>query len=372
MPSLLIWSATAFDEPVPTATQDHDRGDADQDAEHRERRAQLVRDDAADRDAQVVAPRSSTLAAARRVGEDQAVAQADRRRCARAGDVLLVRDHDDRAAGAVHLARRSSMTSAEATLSRLPVGSSARISAGFVTSARATAARCCWPPESSFGTCRARSARPTAASAASARARRSRRPDAHVGERQLDVRERRGARDQVEALEDEADLAAAHARERRASSSVAHVDAVEPVPAARRHVEAADDVHQRRLARARRAHDRDEVAALDGQRDAAQRVHLDVADRVRLDDLTQLDDGRGEPRPRAAAARATALTVAGSRAAAAETAAAEAAASAERRRSATRSTTSSRRPRPSARRRRRRPSRRSAISVVDVADEPGA
>src|SRR6185436_14788268 len=52
--------------------------------------------------------------------------------------------------------------------SRLPVGSSARISAGSVTSARAMATRCCCPPESSLGWWSRRSARPTRARAASA------------------------------------------------------------------------------------------------------------------------------------------------------------------------------------------------------------
>src|SRR5206468_4605048 len=37
--------------------------------------------------------------------------------------------------------------------SRLPVGSSANITVGFETSARAIATRCCWPPESSDGRC---------------------------------------------------------------------------------------------------------------------------------------------------------------------------------------------------------------------------
>ena len=45
--------------------------------------------------------------------------------------------------------------------SRLPVGSSANITVGRETSARATATRCCWPPESSEGRCESRSARPT-------------------------------------------------------------------------------------------------------------------------------------------------------------------------------------------------------------------
>ncbi len=57
--------------------------------------------------------------------------------------------------------------------SRFPVGSSARIIAGSVTSARAIATRCCWPPDSSPGLCSARSPSPTRASAASACSRRS-------------------------------------------------------------------------------------------------------------------------------------------------------------------------------------------------------
>jgi hypothetical protein len=61
-----------------------------------------------------------------------------------------------------------------ALVSRFPVGSSARIIAGLVTSARAMATRCCCPPESWLGRCPARSARPTSRSAANAGARRSR------------------------------------------------------------------------------------------------------------------------------------------------------------------------------------------------------
>ncbi len=45
--------------------------------------------------------------------------------------------------------------------SRLPVGSSAKITVGRETSARAIATRCCCPPESSAGRWRRRSPRPT-------------------------------------------------------------------------------------------------------------------------------------------------------------------------------------------------------------------
>ena len=44
--------------------------------------------------------------------------------------------------------RRKPSTSAPERESRLPVGSSAKITSGRATSARAQATRCCWPPES--------------------------------------------------------------------------------------------------------------------------------------------------------------------------------------------------------------------------------
>ena len=46
---------------------------------------------------------------------------------------------------------------AAGVVSRLPVGSSAKITVGRETSARAIATRCCWPPESSAGRCLRRS-----------------------------------------------------------------------------------------------------------------------------------------------------------------------------------------------------------------------
>ena len=49
------------------------------------------------------------------------------------------------------------MISSRVSSSRLPVGSSARTTFGFFTSARAIATRCCCPPDISPGRCRARS-----------------------------------------------------------------------------------------------------------------------------------------------------------------------------------------------------------------------
>lgn len=46
-----------------------------------------------------------------------------------------------------------SITSLPLLLSRLPVGSSARISLGLLTTARATATRCCCPPDNCCGKC---------------------------------------------------------------------------------------------------------------------------------------------------------------------------------------------------------------------------
>jgi hypothetical protein len=47
--------------------------------------------------------------------------------------------------------RMKSRISAPARESRLPVGSSAKMISGRLASARATATRCCWPPDSSLG-----------------------------------------------------------------------------------------------------------------------------------------------------------------------------------------------------------------------------
>ena len=66
--------------------------------------------------------------------------------------------------------RSRSMTAAPERLSRLPVGSSARISDGSPTRARAIATRCRSPPESFEGRCRSRWPRPTRSSARLARA----------------------------------------------------------------------------------------------------------------------------------------------------------------------------------------------------------
>ena len=94
-------------------------------------------------------------------------------------------------------------------------------------------------------------------------------PPADEQQRQLDVLDRGQRRQQVEELEHEADLAAAQARELGLAQLVDAL-AVEPDLAGRRAIEAGEEVEQRRLAAPARAHDRDELAALDREVDAAQ------------------------------------------------------------------------------------------------------
>ena len=110
------------------------------------------------------------------------------------------------------LRRSSSSTSAPEWESRLPVGSSAKTIRGRLTSARATATRCCWPPESSLGLWSSRSARLDRVDDAAV--------PLGVGlaagdrQRQQDVLLRGQRRHQVVGLEDEADLVAAQLGER--------------------------------------------------------------------------------------------------------------------------------------------------------------
>ena len=82
---------------------------------------------------------------------------------------------------------------------------------------------------------------------------------------------------QVEALEDEADLGVADDGA-LVAAELRDVGAVEDVRAGGRAVEAADDVHQRRLAGAGRSHDGHELAGVDAQVDAVERAHFDLAE----------------------------------------------------------------------------------------------
>src|SRR5205085_5943250 len=110
----------------------------------------------------------------------------------------------------------------------------------------------------------------------------------------LDVVDRAHPRDQVERLKDKADLPVANPGE-LVLGQVGDVIAVEDVGARAREVEAADDVHQRALAGARRSHDRDEFSFRDMERDTFERRDLDVAGAVELGDPLE---GDHPPAPR--------------------------------------------------------------------------
>ncbi len=111
---------------------------------------------------------------------------------------------------------------------------------------------------------------------------------------QRDVLGRGERRDEVERLEDEADAVAAQLRE-LAVVELRDVGVADEHGARGEVVEPGDAVHQRRLARARRAHDRGEAAGgeLDGH--AVEGADLVLAAAV---DLDGVDDAGGRRAPR--------------------------------------------------------------------------
>ena len=133
VPSASIWLRTwrlrALAEPD---GEDH-RGDADEDAEHRQRRAQPV-----DADRLEPGPAACPASSCRHRPRRRVRVERSRRRgCAttrraRRGHVGLVGDQHDRAAGCGAARRAGRARRRSRRESRLPVGSSARISAGSV------------------------------------------------------------------------------------------------------------------------------------------------------------------------------------------------------------------------------------------------
>ena len=177
-------------------------------------------------------------------------------------------------------------------VSRLPVGSSATSSVGLVTMARAMATRCCWPPESSAGVW---VSRPMQADLVQRRhAEFAPLPGGHaaVDQRQLDIFQSGGAGQEIVALEDKADIEIAQ-QSAAAPVERASIRAEKIVAAGSRRVEAADNVHGSGFAGAGRPHDGDELALIDRQIDARQRVHLGLAMAVGFPDIVKPDERRG-------------------------------------------------------------------------------
>ena len=94
-----------------------------------------------------------------------------------------------------------------------------------------------------------------------------------VQERDLDVFAGRACSEDVELLEDEAEVFSAHASA-APFAKPRRIHAVELVAAGRGDIEQADDVEHRRLTRARSTHDRHMLARGDVQVDAAQNVQV--------------------------------------------------------------------------------------------------
>ena len=170
--------------------------------------------------------------------------------------------------------------------SRLPVGSSAMIRRGSWTSARAMAVRCCSPPDSWAGVCFGLGRQADDRQhAVDRRADLAARMAGHL-EREGDVLPDRLGRQQLEVLEDDPDLAP-HPRDlaaRRAGRG--------PGRRGRRRrgrdLVADEQLDERRLARAGRSDEEDEVALGDDEVDVAQR---DLAVGVLLRDVVQDEDG---------------------------------------------------------------------------------
>ena len=170
--------------------------------------------------------------------------------------------------------------------SRLPVGSSMITMAGLVASARATATRCCSPPESWFGRLRSRWPSPTSVSSLCGARGGAAGVLADV-ERHLDVLLRGERRDQVEGLKDHADLLVAHGGQ-LALAHLGDVDAVDQHLAAGRVIQPGDDAEQGGFARAGWPDDGDELAMLDAQADALEDVDALAPQRQRLANVNAL------------------------------------------------------------------------------------
>ena len=116
-------------------------------------------------------------------------------------------------------------------------------------------------------------------------------------ERQRDVLGCGEGRKQVEELEDDADVVAAEGRTLLIGEGV-DIDPLDRDRALIGWFQAAEHVQQRALAAAARAHDRDELACRDGERDAADRLPRRPADPVDLaktggDDDAAIEVARG-------------------------------------------------------------------------------
>jgi hypothetical protein len=162
---------------------------------------------------------------------------------------------------------------------------------GLPTIARATATLCCWPPRAGWGGAW-RDGHADALEGFLDAFPALRRRHAAIGQGQLHVLEDGEVADQVEALEDEPDVAVADARA-PAEIKILNGLARDGVGPTGRRVEQAEDGQQRGLAAARGSRDGHVFALGDVEMDPRQGVGLDF---VRVEDLGQAleaDKGSG-------------------------------------------------------------------------------
>ena len=112
---------------------------------------------------------------------------------------------------------------------------------------------------------------------------------APVDERQFKVFTGSRSLQKVEALEDEADVVAPKQRALRPVQRT-DINAAKVVATAGGCIEAAKDVHGRRLSRTGRSHDGDEFAIIDGQVHPVKRAHFGFALAVDLGHLVEPDE----------------------------------------------------------------------------------
>src|SRR4030095_1132345 len=113
----------------------------------------------------------------------------------------------------------------------------------------------------------------------------------------------RSACQEIETLEDEAELLVAQIRERIAVQAV-YVHAIEDVVATRRSIQTAKKIHERGFAGSGSSHHCEHLTTLHLQVDAAQRMHLVMAHPIDLRDSLNPDHFRRHDRPRSETARA--------------------------------------------------------------------
>src|SRR6266566_5246202 len=101
-----------------------------------------------------------------------------------------------------------------------------------------------------------------------------------VKERQLDVLTGGCSRQQIEALKNETEFVVANVGQLIAIER-GNIGVIQNVATRSRSIETTDNVHERRFSRTTRAHQRDELAALNLERNAAHRVNVNIAGVIR-------------------------------------------------------------------------------------------